>query len=332
MDKIVIIGLGLIGGSIGLALKAANIRNVEIVGVDMDRDAVNTAKRKGAVGVTERMPSVAVKGAQLVLVATPIMAFPEIFQEIAPHLSEGAIVSDVGSTKQQVMKWAEMYLPSHVNFVGGHPMAGKEVAGISGADPALFQQTLYCVVPSQNASKSSVEVIIGLVSAVGAVPYFVSADEHDVLVGGISHLPLMLSAALMAMVGRNPSWDEMSKLASSGFRDTSRLASSDPSLSLGISLTNQQSMLHWLDEYVAVLREYRKLLAEDANMFAEELSKARDVRDRWLTTLSQGDRDRLFKDIPSASEQMMEMFLGGRMSQLMRQQEDRLREMEKKHQ
>ena len=331
MDRIAIIGLGLIGGSLGLALKAAKLKDIEIVGADMDRDTVLQAKKRGAVDGTERLPEVAVRGAGLVIVATPLLAMPEVFQAIAPNLMEAAVVSDTGSTKDQVMKWAAEYLPPHVDFVGGHPMAGKETSGISGAEATLFKDSLYCVVPAPTASKGAVNLILGIVQSIGALPYFVSADEHDVLVGGISHLPLVLAAALMAMVDRNPSWDEMSKLASSGFRDASRLASSDAALSRGITLTNQHSLLHWLDEYMAVLREYRKLLVDDVDGFAEALSKARDSRDLWLAKLSSGERERLLSDVPTVSEHMMEMFLGGRLSQLMRQQEKQMDDMEKKH-
>lgn len=331
MDRIVIIGLGLIGGSLGLALKGAGVRNTELVGVDLERDAVDAAKKKGAVDLTVRLASEAVKGAQLIIVATPILAMPEVFKEIAPNLPEGCVVTDTGSTKRQVLQWAEELLPAKVSFVGGHPMAGKEVPGIGGASASLFQHATYCITPAATASSMAVEVVVGLASTVGATPYFVAADEHDMLVAGISHLPLVLSSALVTMILQNPSWDEMSKLASSGFRDVSRLASSDIHLSRGITLTNQAGMLHWLDGYLEVLRDYRRALAENAEAFLEKLSRARDARDQWLLHLSEPQRDRLFQDIPTAGEQMMEMFMGGRLAQLMRQQEDSLKDMERKH-
>ncbi|HLC29239.1 MAG TPA: prephenate dehydrogenase/arogenate dehydrogenase family protein [Dehalococcoidia bacterium] len=331
MDRIVIIGLGLIGGSLGMALKAAGIRNTELVGVDLERDAVGAAKKKGAVDVTVRLASEAVKGAQLIIVATPILAMPEVFKEIAPHLPEGCIVTDTGSTKQQVLRWAEELLPSNVSFIGGHPMAGKEVPGIGGASASLFQRATYCITPSASASRVAVEVVVGLATTVGATPYFVAADEHDMLVAGISHLPLLMSSALVTMITQNPSWDELSKLASSGFHDVSRLASSDINLSRGITLTNQAGMLHWLDSYLEVLRDYRRALAENTEALLEKLSSARDARDQWLLHLSEPQRDRLFQDLPTAGEQMMEMFMGGRLAQLLRQQEDTLKEIESKH-
>lgn len=329
MDRIVIIGLGLIGGSLGMALKAAKIRDVEIVGVDQQWDAVNAAKKKGAVDSTERIPSVAVKGAQMVVVATPITAFREVFQEIGPHLPEGCIVTDVGSTKGHVMRWAQELLPTTVHFVGGHPMAGKETPGIEGASATLFKEATYCVVPSQTASKAAVEVVSGLATTVGATPYFVGAEEHDMLVAGVSHLPLLLSAALVSTVAKSPSWDDMSKLASSGFRDVTRLASSDLELSRGISLTNKEGVLHWLDDYVDTLKLYRQQLTEDADALLGELSKAQVARDKWLLSLKEPQRDKAAEEIPSASERMMELFVGGRVAQLMRKSEEKLDEMER---
>ena len=331
MDRVVIIGLGLIGGSIGMSLKAAKVRNLEVVGVDRDWGTVNMAKKKGAVDQTERAASVAVKNAQLVIVATPLMAIPDVFQEIAPHLPEGCIVTEVGSTKARVLEWAAELLPPTVDFVGGHPMAGKETSGIQSATPSLFQGTTYCIVPAPSASKAAVEVIIGLATTVGATPYFVGAAEHDLLVAGVSHLPLLLSAALVSSVSKSPSWDDMSKLASSGFRDVSRLASSDLELSKGISLTNKESILHWLDAYIDMLRGYRQSLADDTDALVEELASAQVARDKWVLGVRGSQSSGAIENVPTTSELMTELFVGGKMSQIMHDQDKKLKEMEKKN-
>ena len=239
------------------------------------------------------------------------------------------MVTDTGSTKAQVLEWARELLPPTVSFVGGHPMAGKENSGIQNASPTLFQKTLYCVVPTPEASKTSMDLIVGLATTVGATQYFVDAAEHDILVGGISHLPLLVSAALVSTTTRSPSWDEMSKLASSGFLDVSRLASTDIELSRGIGQTNQAGLLRWLDGYMEVLADYRRALVEDMGGFIEELSQARDSRDKWLLGQLQTGEGKSMVEIPSAAEQMGEIFVGGRLTQLMRQQEERLREREK---
>ncbi len=328
MDRITIIGLGLIGGSLGLALKAAKLKNVEVVGVDISWDVVNAAKRRGAVDFTERDISRAVRDASLVVVATPIMAFPQVFEAIAPDLKDGSVVTDVGSTKTQVMQWAQEKLPAGVNFVGGHPMAGKEAGGFDAASATLFQGTTYCVLPSPTASKGAVELVSGLATTVGATPYFVDTAEHDMLVAGVSHLPLVLSAALVNATAASPSWDEMGKLASSGFRDTSRLASSDQELAKGITLTNQAGLLHWIDAYLTVLLDWRKALTEDPERLLANLDKARQARDRWAAGQSQRQAPEA-APIPTAGEQMAEMFMGSRLAQALRDQGERLRDIER---
>ena len=326
MDRVVIIGLGLIGGSLGMALKAAKLWGIEIVGVDNSWDVVNQAKKKSAVDATERSAAIAVKSAQLVIVATPLMAFPEIFQEIAPYLQEGSVVTDTGSTKARVMQWAQELLPPTVHFVGGHPMAGREVSGIWEASATLFQKATYCIMPAPSAANAAVELIAGLATTVGATPYFVDPEEHDMLVAGISHLPLLASAALVNTTAASPSWDEMAKLASTGFRDASRLASTDPELSRGIGLTNQPGLLHWLDGYLKVLLEYRRALVEDPDRLLAELSRAHEARLKWLAGLQQRGGPQSVQELPSAGEQMAELFVGSRLAQAMREQQEKWRE------
>ena len=330
MDRIVIIGMGLIGGSVGLALKAAQLNNMEIVGVDHSWEAVNLAKKRGAIDRFEQSPADAARDAQIVIVATPLLAMPEVFKELAPVLPNGAIVTDTGSTKAQVMAWASEHLPETVSFVGGHPMAGKETPGIEGATADLFKDATYCVIPSLTAANPAVEVVVGLAGILGAKHLFIEAVEHDVLVGGISHLPLVLSAALVSATSASPSWSEMGKLASSGFRDVSRLASGNPDLAEGVSQTNQASLLKWLDSYMDVLTRYRKLLAEDNEGFLAEIAAARDARNQWVLQKTEGDQEGERMDLPSPAEHMTEMLVGGRIAEFMRRQDERLSDADKR--
>ncbi len=324
MERIVIIGLGLIGGSIGLALKKAKLKNLEITGVDIERDSVVKAARKKAVDSTERLPSQAVKDASLVIVATPLLAIPEVFREMANSLPRGAVVTDTGSTKEQVMGWAEELLPEHVHFVGGHPMAGKETIGIDSADVNLLLGRAYCVVPSASASTGAVDIVVSLAQTLGASPYFVSAAEHDVLVGGISHLPLLLSAALVSATTRSPSWREMSRLASSAYRDVSRLASGDPMLGFGIAQTNRDNLIRWIDGYIDVLKEYRQMVIDKDEALIKEFDKVLLAREKWLSEEKQPEKqdEDLMKHVPSANERMSELFLGGGFGRLMKREQD----------
>ena len=321
MDRITIIGLGLIGGSMGLAIKAAKFTDIEVMGYDISFDAVNTAKRRGAVDRTERDIELALENAALVIVATPIEVMQETFENIAPLLAEGAVVTEVASTKVEVMRWAEQYLPSTVHFIGGHPMAGAEVGGMDNARVDLFRDAAYCLVPSATASKPAAELVTGMILSLGATPYFVEAEEHDIMVGGISHLPLFLSTALMTLISRSPSWQEMSKLASSGFRDTSRLASSDLELSRGIATTNKAGIVRWLDGYMEVLQELRQALEESPEQLMAVFEQAQTTRDRWVLGRMGRNADSEGEATFSAGEHMTEMLMGSRIIQLMRKQE-----------
>lgn len=322
MDRIVIVGLGLIGGSLGLAMKSAKLRNVEVVGVDISWDAVNAAKRKGAVDSTEKDVAKALLNAAMVVVATPINSIEGVFRTISPYVAEGAVVTDTASTKGEVMRWAAELLPSYVHFVGGHPLAGREVGGLENASATLFKGASYCIVPSQRASKAAVELTVGMATAVGATPYYVEAEEHDILVGGISHLPLVLSAALVSTISRSPSWDEMSKLAASGFQDTSRLASSNLELSQGITKTNKAGIVHWLDAYMSVLKEYRRLLDEAPEQLLEEFERAQVARDKWVLSKEGKAIDSKTEGVPTFGDQVQEMLGGNRVMQLLRREEE----------
>ena len=205
MQQVTIIGLGLIGGSIGMALKRWSAQNgnaLRIIGYDADMDKQNLAKSKGAVDGTAWNLGEAVKNADVVVLATPVGAMKELFADIAPSLKVGAIVTDTGSTKADVMRWAQS-LPSSVAFVGGHPMAGKSES-LEAADPDLFKGATWIVTPSPTASESAIKNVLGLIAAVDAEAFFTEPEEHDAYVGGISHLPMVTAAALvMTATGNN---------------------------------------------------------------------------------------------------------------------------------
>lgn len=195
MPKITIIGLGLIGTSLGLAIKRSNFPEVTLVGHEIEREAAIRASKRGAVDKVEPYLPAAVEDATMVIIATPVLAIREVLQDIASHLAEGAIVTDTGSTKSMVLQWAADYLPPSVSFVGGHPMAGKTESGPDAAEVDLFQGAPYCIVPGKDARPEALETVIDLVRAIGAVPYFVDAAEHDAYVAAVSHLPIAISAA-----------------------------------------------------------------------------------------------------------------------------------------
>ena len=310
MSQITIIGTGLIGTSIGLALKNVKNRTVQIVGHDREPTASRRAQKMGAVDKLEWNLLRAVRDADMVIMATPVVTMRTIMQEIAEVLPEDCIVTDTGSTKQQVLQWADEILPPHVDFVGGHPMAGKESSGPDEAEASLFKDAAYCVLPSPKASKFSAEAVVSLAETLGAKPFFIDAQEHDSLIAAVSHLPIALSAALVRCTTKSPSWGEMARLTAGGYRDITRLASGDPEMNRDIYLTNSKEIGVWLDRVIGELLEIRRHLEEgDEAGVARLFATAYEEREKWVA----GVIDRpggVEVELPTVGEQMSNLLVG----------------------
>jgi len=315
VERITIIGLGLIGGSLGLALKAAKLTGIEIVGYDRDTLAAGEARRLRAVDKSEPSPQKAVRGARLVIIATPIMAIRSVMKEMAGELRENCVVTDTASTKTIVMEWASQLLPPAVSFVGGHPMAGKETAGVQNAEAKLFAGKPYCVIPAPEASEGAMRVVTGIVQLVGARPFFIDAGEHDRYVAAVSHLPLVLSTALFTLARGSPAWPELSSLAGSGFLGATRLASTDAELSHDICLTNREGVLHWLDRMVEELGRYRELLQKgQAEELFKTFARAQLDHDAYVTAGPPAREPVAPEDLPSSGEQLAALLVGERLA------------------
>jgi prephenate dehydrogenase len=249
-QRIAIVGLGLIGGSLGLALKRSATPRT-IVGWDADREATEQARVRGAIDhAVDDIRDTA--SADVVVVAVPVLAVREVFGTLAPALAPSTVVSDVASTKQAVCGWASV-LPCA--FVGGHPMAGSERHGIAAARANLFDGATYCLTPTPDTPHSVLDTLAALVEDTGARPYILDADAHDRAVAAVSHLPFMLSAALVDVAGSSPEWALFRALAATGFRDVSRLASGDPRMHRDICLSNSEHITSALRETARVLED-----------------------------------------------------------------------------
>ena len=314
MTTIAIVGTGLMGTSLALAIKSSNLK-VDIVGTDYDSVARSGAQKSGAFKKVESRLSNAIRGADVVVFATPIQAMREMMESAANDFEEGCVVTDVGSSKKVVLQWAEEVLPKHVSFVGGHPMAGKELSGPKNADGTMFKGKAYCIVPSVNAERAAVSSVTTIAEAIGAKPFFIGVDEHDSFVAAVSHLPFMMSVALMGTASKSANWDDIAQLASSGFSDLSRLASGDPVMHRDICVTNPEPIVAWMDSYIRELYELRNMLAKeggpDPDAVHEIFEEAMNARARWkagiLTKI-----DRVTSEIPSFAESMGEVFMGRR--------------------
>jgi prephenate dehydrogenase len=250
--------LGLIGGSAGLAWRAAGHT---VVGYARRADTRHHARALGAADETPELLAGAAR-ADVVVLAAPVLAIRQLLIDLAPHLAPGAIVSDAASTKLAVERWARRFLPPHVHFVGGHPMAGKEAAGIDHADGALFRGRTWCIVPPAGADEQAVEVVTRLAADTGAKPLRIGAAEHDRAVAATSHLPFMAAAALCLSVVAQPRFAAIAAVAGTGLRDTTRLASGDPRMHRDICLTNRDNLLVELEQLSARLAEAADLLRQ----------------------------------------------------------------------
>lgn len=312
MPRLAIIGLGLIGGSLCLALKRHQLEGLEVVGHDAEWGISGHARRMGAIDREARTPEAAVEGAAVVVIATPISQVRNVLQEIAPALGEGAVITDTASTKRDVLRWADELLPESASFVGGHPIAGKEHSGLDAADASLFQERPWAIIPSVRASERAIKTVENLIELAGAHPVPIDAEEHDSYLAAVSHLPLIAASALFSLASESQAWPDLGLVAGPGFRDTTRLASSNASLSHDICLTNRENLLHWLDRYVDELRRYRRLIADGETQ--EELYKAflkvQTDRDAFLEKPPERPRPSQQVDTLSAGQRLLSFMVG----------------------
>jgi prephenate dehydrogenase len=278
MKKIAVLGLGLIGGSLGLALHQAGIAK-HISGYDSNPDATYHAWEIGAISEICHTAEKAVKEADMVILATPILAIPQMFERIAPELNRGVLITDTASTKVQILHWAKTLLPTDVMFVGGHPMAGRELSGIKAAEVGLFEGCAYCLIPPGHESSEGVVQLSEIVIRLGAHPMVLDADRHDRLVAGISHLPFVLSSALVQCLSKEDDWKELTTLAAGGFRDMSRLAAGSPTMYRDICVTNKEELLKCLDALASELVKIRSLIARNDEALESYFAQAKQLRE-----------------------------------------------------
>jgi prephenate dehydrogenase len=311
VGKLAIIGLGLIGGSMGLAIKRAEPVNTEVTGYDRDFEVAERALKFGAVQKLARSAEEAVSDAAMVIVATPILNIRRVFETIAPHLRQGTVVTDTASTKGEVLRWARALLPENVHFIGGHPMAGKEKSGPEAAEESLFDGRPYVIVPNPYAAPGAVNAVIGLAQAVGGKPQFMDADEHDAYAAAISHVPLVTSLALFSLARQSTAWPELAAMSGPGFKDLTRLASGEPEMSHDIFMTNKDNVVHWLDRYVAELQRLSQLIQDgDPETLYRQLAETQMERDIFITSPPERKEHGDDTETPGAIDSFMTM-LGG---------------------
>ena len=278
--RISLIGVGLIGGSWGLALKQRGFGG-HITGCD--RPAVlDRALALGAIDKAAPDLAAAVRDADLVMMATPVASILEQLPQVKESASPHALVTDTGSTKRVILEQARKLFGDGPLFVGGHPLAGKEQAGIEKADGTLFEDTQYVLsaLASSNLDDQRVIAFRGLIELVGARPFPCDAETHDRALAFLSHLPQLLSTALAGVVADEDRVRALPlDLAAAGFRDMTRLAESPYAIWRDICLTNQDGLGEALDALILKLKGIRSKLAQAE--LEDEFTQASELRERW---------------------------------------------------
>lgn len=279
MKKIAIIGLGLIGGSLALALKKAGFY---VIGISHKEETLVLAKRNHAIDEGS-LSFKKIALADIVFICTPINLIIPKLKKIIPHLKNGGIVSDVGSTKHEIVSIAEKLMPKGTYFIGGHPMAGKEKTGFLEAEVTLFKEKTWIITKTLKTSKKALKNISKILKLTGANPLTLDTKKHDLVVAGISHMPLAISVALVNAIAASNDSELMGKCASSGFFDTTRIASGDPVLGVNIFETNKESVLKVISLFKKSLSELENLVRrKDLKGIEKTLFTAKKFRDRIL--------------------------------------------------
>ena len=274
--RVSILGSGLIGGSIGLGLRAAG-RATEVVGHDVEPEALDQGLEAGAFTAVTPDPGEAVDGADLVVLAAPVDASAELARQIRGRLLPEAVVTDVGSAKAGVVVACEALLGPR--FVGGHPMAGSERHGIAAAEEDLFQDAWWILTPTETTSSAAYRKASSLATALGARPVALEPSDHDRLLARLSHLPQIAASALVTATVASEDKESLLGLAAGGFRDVTRIAASRPELWVTILRANREAVLEALEEYRGALGRVGTALEEGSwDALARMLGDARAAR------------------------------------------------------
>ncbi len=282
VQTVCIIGTGLIGGSLALALKQANFCR-RVIGAGRTEATLQKAVELGVIDHYEMDYAVAVKDADIVVVAVPLSAMKNVFEQIAPALSATAVVTDAGSAKQSVIKDAEVALAKNFNrFVAGHPISGTEKSGVTAAFVDLYKNRKVILTPTEQADADAIKLVTDMWQAAGAEVESMSAGHHDMVLAGPSHLPHILAFGLVDCLNNLEEVDEVFRFAAGGFRDFTRIASSDPVMWRDICLSNREDILCMMEKYQQQLQAIHQALQDsDGEVLMNIFARAKQARDQF---------------------------------------------------
>jgi prephenate dehydrogenase len=281
-QKITIIGVGLLGGSIGLAVKRRKLAR-QTAGFVRRPASLKDCERAGAVDFATTDLLAAVWDADLVILCTPLAQMGPLVERLLPALKRGAIITDVGSVKGSVVRDLESLVArAGARFVGSHPMAGAEKTGVAAARPELFEQTVCVVTPTRKTNRLALKKVKQLWAAVGSRVLELKPEMHDALASRSSHLPHLVAATLANYVLHPAQPKSQAALCANGFRDTTRIASGSPEMWRDIALANRRNLVKSLDAFIAETQKVRRLVkAGNPKAIARFFETAKQRRDNW---------------------------------------------------
>ncbi len=283
VDKLVVIGVGLIGGSFALALKQAGVVR-RVVGIGRQPGNIARALELNVIDEAGSLDEPTLRDARLVMLAMPVGQMLPVMRAISPLLADGSVVSDAGSTKQDVVRYARGAFGDAIGqFVPGHPIAGTENSGAAAAFADLYRERKVVLTPVPENSADTVGFMEAAWAACGAQLHLMHPEEHDSIFATVSHLPHLLAYALVDQVAAQSNADQLFSYAAGGFRDFTRIASSHPEMWRDICIANRAALSSELDLYRRKLAELQAMLARaDAAKLEGVFSRAREAREKWL--------------------------------------------------
>ncbi len=283
IERLVLIGIGLIGGSLARALKRMNAVE-QVIGVARSRGTGDLALELGVIDRFCMDPGEAVEDASIVVIATPLLTFPVILDAIAKHLPIDAIVTDVGSVKQYVINAVKRHLPEHFErFVPGHPIAGTERSGVHASFAELFERRHVVLTPLPETTDAAVSLISDMWTKTGADVITMDGSYHDQVLAATSHLPHVIAYSLVRCLAEHPERDTLFEFAAGGFYDFTRIASSDPVMWRDICMTNREPILGALREFKSQLNAIIGAVEkEDNELLHQYFAQAKQARDAGL--------------------------------------------------
>ncbi|MEC9458681.1 MAG: prephenate/arogenate dehydrogenase family protein [Pseudomonadota bacterium] len=278
--KIAIIGLGLIGGSIGLAVNRYD-KSIKRIGIARTQDTLDKALERGLVDEVSNQFNEILIDCDLVILATPLSSFKSIIEEILPYLKEGCVITDTGSSKTNVIKVIEELIPDHINFVAGHPVAGTEMSGPEAGFAELFDNRWCILTPTEKTNKETLEDVSNFWKNLGAMTEVMTAEHHDKVLAITSHIPHLLAFNIVGTANdlANVTEKEVVKYSAGGFRDFTRIAASDPIMWRDIFISNSSAVLEMLNYFSKDLDDLKTAIENNDSDFLEDFfNKTKEVR------------------------------------------------------